>query len=225
MHSSRQTAAHFTLMMEIDVTEAVKLCESMPRARGAGAAPRPRLDDMIVMATAKALGEHRRINCSRVGEEICQWKQINIGVAAATERGLIVPVIRDADKKSLSEMATVARELAERAREGTLEYADVSQGTFTITSLAAFGIDVFTPIINPPEAAILGVGRVAERPVVQDGAVVIRSMMHLSLSIDHRVVDGVPAARFMNSIRRLLEQPAWMTPGINGSATSHEQTP
>lgn len=208
MHLSRQNAAHFTLTMEVDMTETVKLREEL---KNAAATTRPTVNDMIIMATARALTEHRRMNCSRVGDEIRNWKQVNVGVAVATERGLVVPVVRDADKRTLAEISEVARALAERAREGTLDLSDVSQGTFTITNLGAFGIDIFTPIINPPESAILGVGRVAQRPVALDGQVVIRSMMHISLSIDHRILDGVPAAQFMNAIKSLLEQPGWMS--------------
>ncbi len=215
MHMSRQTAAHFTLSMEVDMTEAVKLREELLKA-GEPAITRPTLNDMIVMATARALAEHRGLNCSVVGNEIRHWKQVNVGVAVATERGLIVPVIRDADKKSLDEISQVARDLVERAREGALDFDDVSEGTFTVTNMGALGVEIFTPIINPPESAILGVGRVIKKPVVVDGEVTVRSMMYLSLSIDHRIIDGAAGAQFLGTIKGLLEQPDWIGRGADG---------
>jgi pyruvate dehydrogenase E2 component (dihydrolipoamide acetyltransferase) len=130
-----------------------------------------------------------------------------VGVAVDSERGLLVPVIRDADSKGIGELARSLRELAERARAGKSTPDDLSGGTFTITNLGMFDIDAFTPIINLPECAILGVGRLREVPAVRDGQVCIRTTMALSLSFDHRLVDGAPAARFLQRIKTLVEQP------------------
>ncbi|MDO8690584.1 MAG: dihydrolipoamide acetyltransferase family protein [Dehalococcoidia bacterium] len=210
MHLSRQTAAHFTLSMEADMTEAMRFRERLSKVEGEAAATGPSLNAMVVMAVASALDQHRNINCSVVGSEIRIWKQINVGVAVATDRGVIVPVVRDADKKSLDTLSSLIRDLADRAREGTLEFADVGGGTFTVTNLGSFGVDTFTPVINQPESAILGVGRVAQKPVAVNGEVIVKWMMPLSLSIDHRVIDGAPGARFLNTVKDLLEAPEWM---------------
>jgi len=126
----------------------------------------------------------------------------------ALEEGLIVPVVRQADKKSVLEISHTIRDLAQRAREGTLNVDEVTGSTFTITNLGMYGIDAFTPIINPPEVAILGVGRITEELALVRGQVEVRSVMMLSLTIDHRVVDGAPAAAFLDTVRGYLEQPA-----------------
>jgi len=130
-----------------------------------------------------------------------------VGVAVDAERGLLVPVIRNADSRTLREVAVELRALVQRAREGKSLPDDLLGGTFTITNLGMYEVDAFTPIINQPEAAILGVGRIAQRPAVVDGQLAIRSMMWLSLTFDHRLVDGAPAARFMQRIKQLVEKP------------------
>ncbi len=216
MRLSRQTAAHFTLSMEVDMTEAVRFRERWSGVPGEGDAQRPSLNDMVVMAVARALAGHRNINCSVVGNEIRIWKQINVGVAVATDRGVIVPVVRDANLQSLAALSALVHELADRARESTLDLVDVSGGTFTVTNLGSFGVDTFTPVINQPESAILGVGRVAEKPVAVNGEVAVRWIMPLSLSIDHRVIDGAPGARFLGAVKDLLESPDWMGVASDG---------
>ncbi|MDP2662995.1 MAG: dihydrolipoamide acetyltransferase family protein [Dehalococcoidia bacterium] len=210
MRLSRQTAAHFTLSMEADMTEAMRFREGLSKVAGESDASTPSLNSMVVMAVARALAEHRNINCSMVGSEIRIWKQINVGVAVSTDRGVIVPVVRDADKKSLASLTALIHDLADRARDATLDLADVSGGTFTVTNLGSLGVDTFTPVINQPESAILGVGRVGQKPVVVNEEVAVRWMMPLSLSIDHRVIDGAPGARFLNTAKGLLESPEWM---------------
>ena len=210
MHQSRQTAAHFALSMEVDMTEAERLREELARRDDQPSGEKITLNDMVLHAVARSLLEHRRINCSVVEGEIRVWKQINIGVAVATDRGLIVPVIRDTERKSLAQISKVSFDLAERAREGTLDLTDVGGGTFTVTNLGALGVDSFTPIINPPESAILGVGRVVRKPVVLDSEVAVRPMMQLTLSVDHRIIDGAPAARFLGAIKERLDRPEWM---------------
>jgi pyruvate dehydrogenase E2 component (dihydrolipoamide acetyltransferase) len=130
-----------------------------------------------------------------------------MGFAVALEEGLIVPVIRDANKKSLIEIALATKELSEKAKEGTISIDETRGSTFTVTNLGMFGAEIFTPIINPPETAILGVGRIVEKPAVKDGQIVVRSMMLLSLSFDHRIVDGAPAAQFLQRVKQILENP------------------
>jgi pyruvate dehydrogenase E2 component (dihydrolipoamide acetyltransferase) len=137
---------------------------------------------------------------------------VNMGMAVDTERGLLVPVIRDADKKSLRQFGDEFRALAEGARTGRISPDDLAGGTFTITNLGMYDVDAFTPIINLPEAAILGVGRISEKPVVRDGQVVAGKMLTLSLVFDHRLVDGAPAARFLQYIKDCVEEPyLWLT--------------
>jgi pyruvate dehydrogenase E2 component (dihydrolipoamide acetyltransferase) len=142
-----------------------------------------------------------------VGDEILFHHAVNMGIAVALPDGLIVPVLRDADKKGLLEIAKEARELARKARGGDLTVDEVTGGTFTITNLSMFEVDGFTPILRSPETGILGVGRVKEKPAVYNGEITIRPMMFLSLTFDHRVVDGAPAAEFLETVARYLQQP------------------
>jgi len=166
--------------------------------------------DLVVKATAQALIEHPRMNAWIEGEHIRLVQAVHIGVAVALDDGLIVPVVRDVDRKSLREIALEAQRLAMRARGGTLERDEVTGSTFSVTNLGMYGIDAFTPIINPPEIAILGVGRITEKLVrIQQGAE-WRHVMTLSLTFDHRAVDGAPAAAFLQSIGKELENPAEM---------------
>ncbi|MDH5532753.1 MAG: 2-oxo acid dehydrogenase subunit E2, partial [Candidatus Bathyarchaeota archaeon] len=153
---------------------------------------------------AKALTEHPIMNSTLEKDQIKIFEDVNIGVAVATEKGLVVPVIRNADKKELKKISSTLKELVEKARDGRLTREEMSGGTFTITNLGMFGVDMFTPIINPPETAILGVGRVVEKPVVVNKKIVTKPMMHMSLSFDHRVVDGVPAAHFLEKVKQIL---------------------
>lgn len=204
---SAQTAPHVTLTSEVDMTEAVKLrgqiIEEFERKYGA----RPTYTDMIVKASARAILDYPIINASLQGNEIRISGEVNIGVAVALDGGLIVPVVRNADKKGLSEISLELKSLAEKARGGNISGAEISGGTFTITNLGAYGIDVFNPIITPGQSAILGVCRIAEKPVVVNGQVVVRSMMNLCLSFDHRIMDGAPAAQFLKRVKELLEAP------------------
>jgi pyruvate dehydrogenase E2 component (dihydrolipoamide acetyltransferase) len=147
------------------------------------------------------------LNAAVVGEEIHVLADVNIGVAIALDDGLVVPVVRNADRKPLRVIAGEIAEFVRRARSGKLTMAEITGGTFTITNLGGFGIDAFTPILNPPEAAILGVGRIVERLSRRNSDLVWRQMMVLSLTVDHRAVDGAPAAAFLQTLRELLEQP------------------
>ncbi|HZP83655.1 MAG TPA: dihydrolipoamide acetyltransferase family protein [Chthonomonadaceae bacterium] len=201
------TAPHVTLTLEVDMTEAAefraRLIPEIEKAYGT----RLSFTDILVKAVARALGEHPRLNAALVGEELRLYSQKNIGVAVALDDGLIVPVIKEADKKSLGAVSGELKALVERARAGKFTPDDLAGGTFSLTNLGAFSIDVFDPIIVPPQAAILGVGRIAEKPVVLNKEIVIRSMMHLCLSFDHRILDGAPAARFLQRVKELLENP------------------
>jgi len=207
MVQSRQTTAPVTLTVEVDMAEAVKLRQQLlgewERTHGL----RLSYTDLIVRAVAKALREHPRLNASLVGDEIRLHEEINIGVAVALDDGLIVPVVHQADRKSLLEIALAIRDLADRARRNALTPADVAGGTFTVTNLGMYGTDIFTPIINPPECAILGVGRIVERPAVREGQLVARPLIWLSLTFDHRIVDGAPAAQFLQRVQEILEKP------------------
>jgi pyruvate dehydrogenase E2 component (dihydrolipoamide acetyltransferase) len=164
-------------------------------------------NDIIILATARALKRHPIMNSTLVGEEILLSDAVHMGIAVALPEGLIVPVLRDADKKALLEIAGEARELARKAREGTLEVDEVTGGTFTISNMSMFQVDGVTPILKPPETGILGVGRVKEKPAVYKGEIAIRSMMFLSLTFDHQIADGAPAGAFLETVARYLQDP------------------
>lgn len=167
------------------------------------------LTDLLVKITAKVLEMKPGINVVLDGNQIKVLKNINIGVAVALDKGLVVPVINDANKKPLSQISREIKDLAKKARENRLSIEDMSGGTFTISNLGAYGsVDWFTPIINQPEAAILGVGRIVDSPVIRDGQVVSRPLMGLSFAFDHRIIDGAPAAEFLAVLLQLLEKPS-----------------
>jgi len=162
------------------------------------------------MACAKALMEHPMANASLLEDGLHLRNFANVGFAADTEKGLVVPVIKDADMISLPEIAKTSRRLLEKARTGKLQAEDMSGGTFTISNLGMYEIDSFTAVLNPPETCILAVGRIADRVVAECGQMVIRPVMNLSLTYDHQVLDGAPAARFLQTIKRYLENPVWL---------------
>jgi len=192
---SARTAPHSTITMEVDMANA----ESLRRQTNIS------FTDVLVKAVAQALKEHMYINSTLENDQIKVYEDINIGVAVATEKGLVVPVIHKADKKALSEVVATLKELIAKAREDRLTKDDLTGGTFTITNLGMYGVEMFIPIINPPEAAILGVGETTQRPAVENGEIKIKPIVRLSLSYDHRIVDGAPAAQFLQKIRRILE--------------------
>jgi len=208
MHRSLSISAQLTVMGEIDMTEVVKLRETLlGQAEAIGA--RITYTDIFVLAIAKLLKDNPIINSSLIDNEIKLWENINIGVAVALEEGLIVPVVKDADKKSLVEINQTIRTLGEKAREGKLVPDDVTGGTFTITNLGALGggYRFETAIINQPESAILGTGGIVDRAVVRDGQIVIRPIMTYYLTYDHRVINGAEAAKFTANMTRLMENP------------------
>jgi pyruvate dehydrogenase E2 component (dihydrolipoamide acetyltransferase) len=207
MHASLQNAAQLTTFTEVDVTEMVRFRDMMRKEFARDESVKISYNDVIVMATARALMRHPIMNSTLVGEEILLHDTVNMGIAVALPQGLIVPKLRNAEKKSLLEVAKEARELAKKAREGALAMEEVTDGTFTISNVSMLGMDGFTPVLNPPETGILGVGRVIEKPAVFNGEIAIRHMMTLSLTFDHRVVDGAPAMTFLRDLARYLAQP------------------
>jgi pyruvate dehydrogenase E2 component (dihydrolipoamide acetyltransferase) len=215
MSRSKHAAAHFLYVEEIDCTALVALRETINARAGDGAAKLSFLP-FIVKATAYALRKFPQLNAAldEAAGEIVQRKHINMGLATATDAGLIVPVVRDADTRSVAELAAEINRLAEATRTNAVSRADLLGSTFTITSLGALGGVLAAPIINHPEVAILGVHKISKRPAVRDGAIVVRDLMNLSISVDHRVVDGYDAARFVAAIKEGLEAPAglWQNP-------------
>ena len=195
-----------TLIVEVDASALAEV-----KQRLAAAALEVTYTDLLLKAVALALQQHPLLNASFDGDAVKLFQVINVGLAVAVPNGLVVPSLPAADRQSLAEIAALRRDLVERARAGKLTPDELTRGTFSITNLGSYGVDHFAPILNPPEAAILGVGQVAERAVVRDGQVVPRLTLHLSLTFDHRVQDGAPAAQFLQTLRRLLEHPTWAT--------------
>jgi pyruvate dehydrogenase E2 component (dihydrolipoamide acetyltransferase) len=203
MHQSLQDMAQVTLVTEADVTDLVARREALKAELTVS------FTDLILRAAALSLKEHPHINATATGDEIQLHPAIHIGVAVALDDGLQVPVVRDVDQKTLAEIARTTAALAEKARAGKLASEDVAGGTFTVTNLGTYDVDAFTPIINPPQVAILGVGRIVEKPAIHQGEITKRAMMTLSLTFDHRIVDGAPAAAFLKDVKGRLENPDW----------------
>ena len=204
MTKSKQTAPHFYLSMDVDMTE-------IARSRGALKEKEeplvPSINDFILAACARALKDFPSLNAAFTDRGIEVYSNINIGVAVALEEGLVVPVIRNTDGLTLQELAKQSRDLAEKAHKKKLFPLDYDGGTFTVSNLGMLGVDNFIAIINPPQCAILAVGRVASRVVAFGEGIAVRPMMTMSLSADHRVVDGAIAARFLQEVKNLLERP------------------
>jgi pyruvate dehydrogenase E2 component (dihydrolipoamide acetyltransferase) len=214
---SKHTAAHFTYVDEIDCTDLVALRErgnARLAVQASGNVSKLSYLPFIVKATAAALAKFPQLNATLddAAGEIIQRGHRHIGLATATEAGLIVPVVRDADRLSIVELAAEIERLAALTRAGKAAREDLSGSTFTITSLGALGGLLATPIINHPEVAILGVHKISPRPAVRDGKIVIRDLMNLSISVDHRVVDGYDAAQFIAEIKATLETPGPLLP-------------
>ena len=203
MTQSKQTAPHFYVSMDIDMT-AVSRLRAEWKDRGENSVPS--INDFILHTCARALKDFPSLNSTYTEQGIMMHADINIGTAVALEEGLVVPVIRNADRLSLVELVRQSRELIDKAQKKKLFPLDYEGGTFTVSNLGMFGADSFIAIINPPQCAILAVGRVAPRVVAEGDAIAIRSLMTATLSADHRVVDGAVAARFLQEFRRLLER-------------------
>jgi len=203
MAKSSREAAQATISTEIDGTNMVIQHRESNLKKG------KRVDisytDIVLWAVSRALLRNRIMNSTLEGDSIKIYKDVNLGLAVATERGILVPVIRNADKRSLPDIAALRRDFVERAGKGALSISDVINGTFTVTNLGMYGVDIFTPILNPPQIGILGVGRIREKPVVENGEIISKPTLNMSLTFDHRVIDGAPAARFLQQITELLE--------------------
>jgi pyruvate dehydrogenase E2 component (dihydrolipoamide acetyltransferase) len=200
---------HFDLTTIIDAEPLLGFRAEI-NADGAPEGTKVSVTDLLVKACAKVLRAHPEVNVSFGGDKILQHRRVNIGVAVAVSDGLMVPVIHDADRKALGEIAVEARELAARARAGRLTLEELSAGTFTISNLGMFGIDHFTAVINPPQAAILAVGAASAEPVVRGGEVVAGTTIKATLSVDHRVLDGATGASFLSDLRDLVHHPIRM---------------
>jgi pyruvate dehydrogenase E2 component (dihydrolipoamide acetyltransferase) len=210
MTESFQNIPHFYLSVEIDMTSCLALHEQLREEVERRTRLRLTLTDILVKVTASALRDHPIVNSRIEGDQIHLIGEINIGVAIALEDGLIVPVIHRADQKSLTEIASTLRDLTQKAKEGKLSLQEVGGGTFTLSNMGMLGIDKFNAIINPPECSILGVGRTVEKPVFYGGEIKVRPMAWFSLSSDHRIVDGATAALFLNHMKKLVENPAFL---------------
>lgn len=203
LQSAARSVVPVTLTTTADATNLVNLRRQFKSSGDVV----PTYTDFFAKLAAAALREHPLVNASWADDQIALNEDIHVGIAVDTESGLLVPVVRDVPKLGLRQIAAITRELIDRARRGKLKAAEMEGGTFTVTNLGNYGIDAFTPIINPPQCAILGIGRIQRQPVVSGDAVAIRDQVTLSLTFDHRVVDGAPAARFLQTLVRLVENP------------------
>ncbi|MCL6474679.1 MAG: 2-oxo acid dehydrogenase subunit E2 [Firmicutes bacterium] len=201
------SAPPVTLVVEVDMTDCVNLREQLLPEVEKAYGTRLTYTDLIVKAAARALREHPMMNATLQDDQILIHADINVGVAVAVEDGLLVPVLKNADRKTLGEISRELRELADRARAGKSTPDDLSGGTFTITNLGAYDVEIFNPVLVPGQTGILGVGRIAEKPAIREGQVVARHLMNLCLTFDHRVLDGAPASRFLQRVKQLLESP------------------
>ena len=207
MTQSLRDSAQVTLVAEADGERFHALRTDLAARYASALGFKLSYNDVLMRICAGALQEHPRVNATLAGDEIRLLDYVNIGLAIEAGQDLVVPNIKDAERKSLTELATELRELAQRVQREQLSLDDITGGTFTITNLGLYGIDAFTPVINPPEAAILGVGQLRPKASVVDGEVVARMSLTLSLTFDHRIVDGGPAARFLARVKELIEQP------------------
>jgi pyruvate dehydrogenase E2 component (dihydrolipoamide acetyltransferase) len=206
MADSTRTVPHFFLTTTVDATDMVRLRKEIVE-QIADSGVKITFNDLVVKGAALAIRKVPEVNVSFAEDSLIRHSHIHIGVAVATERGLIVPVLRDVDQKTLSQIARETRDLAERANSGKLQPAEYTGGTFTISNLGMFGVEQFNAVINPPEAAILAVGAIQREPAEHDGEIVLRDRMKLTLSVDHRALDGAAGARYLQALKQLLEKP------------------
>ncbi len=212
MVESLRTTAPVTLTTEADATNFVALRQQLKSSLEPRGKLVPSYNDLLIRLSAVALQDHPMLNATWGQGEIILHDEIAIGLAVDTKDGLLVPVVRNAQSKSAQQIASETRTLIEQCQNGQISADALNHGTFTISNLGAQNIDAFTPVINLPQWAILGVGRIVKKPAVVDDQVVVRQMVALSLTFDHRLVDGAPAARFLNQIREFVEEPAlWLT--------------
>jgi pyruvate dehydrogenase E2 component (dihydrolipoamide acetyltransferase) len=203
---SKFTAPHFYLTIEIDMDRAIDVRKSILDSVGVKIS----FNDLVIKAAAVALKKHPKVNASWLGDVIRYNQHVHMGVAVAVDEGLLVPVVRFADTKTLSQIAAEVKDYAVRAKDKKLQPSDWEGNTFTISNLGMFGIDEFTAIINPPDACILAVGGIRQTPVVKNGQIVPGNLMKVTLSCDHRVVDGALGAAFLQTFRSYMENPVLM---------------
>lgn len=207
MLESVRSIPHVTLTSDVDMTKAIELRKALLPVVESQTGYRLSYTEIIMKTVAHVLGNHPKVNAALIDNEIVYNNDVNIGLAVAVENGLIVPSVKQANKKGLAELTEASKTLGKKARDNKLTPDEMQGSTFTISNLGMYAIDGFTPIINPPETAILGVGRIVEKPVVVNGQIEVRPMMVLSLSFDHRVIDGAPAAEFLTELKESLEDP------------------
>jgi pyruvate dehydrogenase E2 component (dihydrolipoamide acetyltransferase) len=207
MAESKATIPHFTLSMDVDMEGAVELREQLKGLAEQQDTPVPSYNDMVVKACAIALRDFPLVNASYKDGSFEHHSRVNIGVAVAGEGTLIVPTIFDADRKGLGQIAKESRALAEKVRDGKISPPELSGATFSITNLGMYGVTTFTAVINPPQAAILAVGKMEPKPVVRDGELTVRNGMNVTIACDHRILSGAPAAEFLARVKAILEQP------------------
>ncbi|CUI16523.1 dihydrolipoamide acetyltransferase [Candidatus Protochlamydia naegleriophila] len=205
LQESKSFIPHFYVSLQIDAEPLVAVREQLKNGQ-----IKVSVNDLVVRASALALRQHPAINCgfNSVNQSIIQFKTIDIAIAVSLESGLITPIVRHADFKNLGEISTEVRSLAQKARDGKLDPQEYKGGSFTISNLGMFGVSEFQAILNPPQAAILAVSGIQDVPVVRNGSVVPGKIMTLTLSVDHRVIDGVASAKFLQALKQLLENPA-----------------
>ncbi len=197
----------FQLTVSADMTRTLELRERLVDRLAEGET-KPTVSDLLTKVVGAALVRHTPVNAHFTGETIRRFPSAHVGIAVAAPNGLIVPVIRDADRRTIQEIAAARADLVGRARDGKLQRADLEDGTFTISNLGMFGMEQFVAVLNPPQAAILAVGSTVETPVVRDGEIVVRPMLTLTLTCDHRAIDGADGADFLRTVKELLEEPA-----------------
>ncbi len=203
LSGSYRKAVHVTLNMEVEVDELIDVRKELSKKLG----KKPSYTVLMLKCIAKAIRDFIDVNATIEGDKITVYEDININVAVDSPLGLITPVIRKVDEKSIEELLDEYLDIVERTRKGLLKEKDFIGGTFTVTNLGMFGVDSFTPIINPPQVAILGLNRIIEKPLVRNRKIESAHMMMLSLSFDHRAIDGAPAARFLGRIKYYIENP------------------
>ena len=207
LSSNWSVAPHVTEGIEVDATAMATLRENNKNTWQESKTAVPSINDFVLKATANALQAHPRLNAALIDNAIHQYQDIHLGVAVEVDAGLVVPVVHSAGTLSLFEIAVAVKRLSARAQSGELTPEELGGATFTVTNLGHLGIDWFTPVLNPPQCAILGVGRVRKAPVVENDSIVARDTMTLVLTFDHRVIDGAPCARFLADLRDQIENP------------------
>ena len=201
---------HITMITEIDMTEVVEIRNEINERVEKKHGIRVSFNDIIVKAVADTLERFPKFNATLAGNDLVMFDEVNIGVAMATDDGLIVPAVRNANRKSVTEIALETKDFGKRARENALKPEELTGSTFTVSNLGPFKVDLFIPVINPPETAILALGQIKKKPVVLEDKIVVRSMMMASCAVDHRILDGAPAGQFLAALKETLENPFMM---------------